>query len=230
MCHGRTVEGSSVLPTFFVKHGCVCSSALRRLAVRLLWIMVVVTQSLKNYLNAKIRIFLNFLVFPIAVLGLISCGDIQPAEEAYVPETARSVGNERDGSILGGGNLLDLFGNSKKNSGEGSGIGVNAYLWRATLDTVSFMPLASADPFGGVIITDWFTPPETPDERLKLNIFILGRELRADGVRVSVFRQNRKDPENWSDAPVAAKTSTNLENKILTRARQLRFAANAKTN
>ncbi len=189
-----------------------------------------VTQSLKNYLNAKIRIFLNFLVFPIAVLGLISCGDIQPAEEAYVPETARSVGNERDGSILGGGNLLDLFGNSKKNSGEGSGIGVNAYLWRATLDTVSFMPLASADPFGGVIITDWFTPPETPDERLKLNIFILGRELRADGVRVSVFRQNRKDPENWSDAPVAAKTSTNLENKILTRARQLRFAANAKTN
>src|SRR6201998_852295 len=64
-------------------------------------------------------------------------------------------------------------------------VGVNSYLWHATLDTLSFMPLASADPFGGVIITDWYSPSTTQDERFKVNIFILGRELRADGVRAS---------------------------------------------
>ena len=109
-------------------------------------------------------------------------------------------------------------------SGGGGGIGVNSYLWRASLDTVRFMPLASADPFGGVIITDWYSPPDTPNERFKVNLYILGRQLRADGVRVSVFHQHRDAANNWAEAPVDANTGTDLENAILTRARELRLS------
>jgi hypothetical protein len=87
------------------------------------------------------------------------------------------------------------------------------------------MPLASADPFGGVIITDWFSPPETPDERFKVNVFILGRDLRADGVRASVFHQKKDAASQWAEAPVDANTATDLENAILTRARQIRLSA-----
>jgi Domain of unknown function (DUF3576) len=109
----------------------------------------------------------------------------------------------------------------------GAGVGVNSYLWRATLDTVSFMPLASADPFGGVIITDWYSPPDKAGERFKVNIFILGRELRADGVRASVFRQKRDTGGQWIDAAVDQATGTDLENAILTRARQMRLSTTA---
>ena len=122
-----------------------------------------------------------------------------------------------------------LFGSNKdKKGGDASqggpaGVGVNSYLWRATLDTVSFMPLASADPFGGVIITDWYSPSETPNERFKMNVLILGRELRADGVRATVFRQKRDPSGQWVDAPVEPQTGIDLENAILTRARQLRL-------
>ena len=123
-------------------------------------------------------------------------------------------------------NLLDTFGPGGTNAGVGGGgIGVNSFLWRATLDTVSFMPLSSADPFGGVIITDWYTPPEAPSERFKMNIYILGRQLRADGLRVAVFRQAHAGDGNWITASVKTETSINLENQILTRARQLRVAA-----
>jgi hypothetical protein len=130
--------------------------------------------------------------------------------------------------------LGSIFGNDKGDSGNGNnsgpggaGVGVNSYLWRATLDTVSFMPLASADPFGGVIITDWYSPPDQPNERFKVNIFILGRELRADGVRASVFRQKRDGGAQWLDAAVDQATGTDLENAILTRARQMRLSTAA---
>ena len=106
---------------------------------------------------------------------------------------------------------------------QGGGIGVNSYLWRASLDSISFMPLSSADPFGGVIITDWYSPPESPNERFKLNIYILGRQLRADGVKAAVFRQRREDNGDWMDAAVEPKTAIELENAILTRARQMRI-------
>jgi hypothetical protein len=110
----------------------------------------------------------------------------------------------------------------------GSGIGVNSFLWHASLDTISFMPLASADPFGGTILTDWYSPPETPNERFKMNIFILGRDLRADGVRARVFRQNKDPSGQWVDAPVDQTTGTNIENAILTRAREIRMSTVAK--
>lgn len=103
-------------------------------------------------------------------------------------------------------------------------IGVNGYLWRATLDTLSFMPLQSADPYGGVIVTDWYTNPEKPDERFKCTVYILDSRLRADGLNVAVFKQNRDATGNWVDAPTAGQTETDIENSILTRARQLRLS------
>ncbi len=119
---------------------------------------------------------------------------------------------------------LGIGDNSGKGTPSVPGIGVNSYLWRASLDTIKFMPLASADPFGGVIITEWYSPPNEPNERFKLNVFILGRELRADGISVSVFHQRRDAEGQWADAPVDPKTNIDLEDSILTRARQLRLS------
>ena len=109
-------------------------------------------------------------------------------------------------------------------AGGGRTLGVNSYLWHATLDTLSFIPLSSADPFGGVVITDWYSAPEAPNERMKVTVYILDRSLRADGLKVAVFRQ-AKGVDGWADAPVAADTSTKLEDAILTRARELRLAS-----
>jgi hypothetical protein len=103
-------------------------------------------------------------------------------------------------------------------------IGVNGYLWRATLDTLSFMPLQSADPYGGVIVTDWYTNPEKPDERFKCTVYILDSRLRADGLNVTVFKEISNGQGGWVSAPTAGQTSTDIENSILTRARQLRLS------
>jgi hypothetical protein len=102
-------------------------------------------------------------------------------------------------------------------------LGVNQYLWHATLDTLRFMPLQSADPFGGVIITDWYSAPEAPNERMKVTAYILDRNLRADGLKIAVFRQTRTG-DGWADAQVSPDTATKLEDAVLTRARELRLA------
>jgi len=102
-------------------------------------------------------------------------------------------------------------------------IEVNSYLWRGALDALSFMPLQSADAYGGAIITDWYSPPETPNERFKVNALVQGAELRADGVKVTMFRQTRDGPAGqWKDAEVDKATPIDLENVILARARELR--------
>jgi hypothetical protein len=103
-------------------------------------------------------------------------------------------------------------------------IGVNGYLWRATLDTLAFMPLQSADPYGGVVITDWYVNPEKPGERFKATVYILDSRLRADGLTVTVFKQVSDGAGGWSPSPTADQTSTDIENAILTRARQLRLS------
>lgn len=102
-------------------------------------------------------------------------------------------------------------------------LGVNSYLWHATLDTLSFMPLQSEDPFGGVIISDWYSSPQTPNERVKITVYILDRRLRADGLKVAVFRQTKSN-EGWADVAVNPETAVKLTDAILTRARELRLA------
>ena len=103
-------------------------------------------------------------------------------------------------------------------------IGVNSYLWRAAVDTVSFAPLLQANPNSGVIITDWYTNPKAPGERVKLTVAVLDPDLRADALRVSAARQVYQNG-GWADAPVSAATVQKLEDIILTRARDLRRAA-----
>jgi hypothetical protein len=103
-------------------------------------------------------------------------------------------------------------------------LGVNAFLWHAALDTISFMPLKSADPFGGIILTDWYSDPSDPNERMRVTVYILDRRLRADGLRVTAFRQTRSATD-WVDAQVNPDTANKIEDAILTRARELRLAS-----
>jgi len=160
-----------------------------------------------------------------AILGLTACG---PSTSNYPGRPTgqgpnNPTGEQQRESIFGEDGLT-LFGGSSKDTVEGSGIGVNSFLWRASLDTIAFMPLTSADPFGGVIITDWYQDPKTPGERFKVTVYILDRRLRADGVKVAVFRQTRSDKGEWIDAAVAGNTPLQIENAILVRARQLRIS------
>ena len=103
-------------------------------------------------------------------------------------------------------------------------IGVNAYLWRASLDTLSFMPLLQTDSAGGVIVTDWYINPAAPTERVKVTVTILDQDLRADGLRVAALRQVNQGGQ-WVAAPVEAASVQKLEDIILTKARDLRRAA-----
>ncbi|MEA2771160.1 MAG: hypothetical protein QOD93_4122 [Acetobacteraceae bacterium] len=137
--------------------------------------------------------------------------------------TTTRLGGEDSGTIFGIGktNKDSGPGGGGPGSGNGSGIGVNAFLWRGALDTIAFMPLSSADPFGGVIITDWYTPPGTSGERFKATIYVLSRDLRSDGVRVNIFRQVLQNGQ-WIDATVAESTVADIENKVLARARRMR--------
>lgn len=166
-------------------------------------------------------------VLLLATLSVSGCGVFGKSEAKYPTGADRAATGsdniyDKPQGVFGKGGILG-GSRDRDNSSGNNGIDVNSYLWRASLDTVSFMPLASADPFGGTIITDWYTDPASPSERTKLNVFILGRELKADGVKVKAFRQVKKSG-NWVDAPVAADTSRKLEDAILTRARQMRVA------
>jgi hypothetical protein len=149
-----------------------------------------------------------------AVLALSACsmfrGDDGPAGQS------RADDNRDRGGI-------SIFGGGDRSEQETGGIGVNSFLWRASLDTLNFMPLASADPFGGIIITDWYSDPTAPTERFKATIYILDTRLRADALNVSIFRQ-QQTAAGWTDATVDPETEIQIENAILQRARQLRLA------
>ena len=158
-----------------------------------------------------------------AGLAVAACGPAQNPDEPLPQEqtkSGRAPSGEERGSVTGGG-LQGLFESEGEQPAGGGGPSVNTFLWRASLDTVSFMPLVQADPFGGVILTDWHTPDDVEGERIKVNVFILGRRLRANALRVTVFRQVREDGE-WVDAKVTEDTATQLENAILSRAREMR--------
>lgn len=165
------------------------------------------------------------LTFGLASLLILSACSGVESEAKYPTGVERSAVGTNDiyaeePSVFGKGGL---FGAVRGDKGNGGSITVNSYLWRAALDTVSFMPIVSADPFGGTIITDWYSAPETPKERLKVNVLILDKQLKASGVKVSVFKQVNMNG-GWQDAPVSSETARKLEDAILTRARQYRIA------
>ena len=164
----------------------------------------------------------------ILLLTVAGCGaDLKPSESSTPINDQDSRYAARPGLFGPDGLTFSTDPSRGAAAGGGSGIGVNSFLWRATLDTIVFMPVSSADPFGGVILTDWYTPPGSPGERFKLNVYILDRQLRADGLRVAAFRQIRDPSGEWIDAPVSEQTATALEDTILTRARELRVISTA---
>lgn len=138
-----------------------------------------------------------------------------PAGQAVSASTRSAIEPARERTAIGAGNQV-------------VGAGVNAFLWRAALDTVSFMPLASADPYGGVIITDWRASTDNPNERFKLTVYVLDPALRADAIKVAVFRQTLRVSGIWADAAVDPDSPTKIENAILSRARQLRLRASVR--
>ena len=162
------------------------------------------------------------LAIPL-LLALTSCGGDSPAVRGVSSSeyNVGQTGGAGQGKIGGDSGLLSMLGPSSNRADEGAALGVNAYLWRGALDTLSFMPLVSADPYGGVIVTDWYSPPSASGERFKATAYILGRQLRSDGVRVTVFRQVMQNGQ-WVDTPVSPVTTGDIENKILARARELR--------
>jgi len=118
-----------------------------------------------------------------------------------------------------------MIGDDDQPESTAVGIGVNGHLWRASLDTLSFLPLETADPWGGIINYGWYSAASAPNERIKATVYILDSRLRADALNVTVNRQVRNLAGDWVEAEVSVQTETDLENAILTRARQLRLAA-----
>ncbi|WP_284945223.1 DUF3576 domain-containing protein [Acidisoma cladoniae] len=166
----------------------------------------------------------------LSVLAVAACGgsgESKPVDPTVLngdQTVGAGIKGGSDGGLFGADGLTFGINKNPHAAGGGSGgagIGVNAYLWRGALDTLSFMPLSSADPFGGVIITDWYQPPGDAGERYKATAYILGQDLRADGVRVSIFKQVLQSGQ-WTDAEIAPGTDEDIEDKVLARARQLR--------
>ena len=161
----------------------------------------------------------------LVLLLLAACSGDKIKSEAKYPSGADRDGSTDDiyaqaPSVFGPGGI-GLFGRKKEENE--TGIGVNSYLWRAALDTISFMPLASADPFGGVIITDWYQPQEEPGVRYKLNVLITDRALRASAINVTIVKQQQAR-SGWVDVGTDAAMARQIEDAILTRARQIKVA------
>ncbi len=171
--------------------------------------------------------------FGLAAVALLvaACSSDTPVEYEYPRRGPDGLPTYETQESLVGPDGLDLFGGSSGDAQQqgtgGGGVAVNAFLWRASLDTLSFLPLNSADPFGGVIITDWYMPPDTTGERFKVTVYILDRALRSDGIRANVFRQERTASGEWRDTAVDGRLGEDLENTILTRARQIRIQQTA---
>ena len=156
-----------------------------------------------------------------ALLGLSACSGVKTSNADINQPTNQGVPPQQQGDT---GALNWVVGKSSSTtSGQATQIQVNAYLWRATLDTLSFMPLVSADPFGGVVITDWYSPPATPGERFKVNAYILSKQLTANAIQVSVFHQVQTST-GWADAPADPTMASGLEDRILARAADLQAA------
>lgn len=180
-----------------------------------------------NIMKNKIKLISIF-----SLLLITGCAALSSAEKkSEYPQQPEDIRRERAGKLFGDDGIV-LFGKGKKGEEESgssgsTGIGINSYLWRASLDTLAFMPLASADPFGGVIITDWYEDPAVKGERFKVNALILSKNLRSDAIKVTVFKQANKSG-SWRDVTAKEQTARELENTILTRARELRIEKEGK--
>ncbi len=162
--------------------------------------------------------YLSMILLTMPLMGCES-GSLTSDDSDVLDDKAqrrKSLGNLFGDEIL-------VFGGNGNKTAEAAGITVNEFLWRASLDTVSFMPLRTVDPFGGVILTEWYTPASAKNERLKVDVFILDRQLRANGIRVAIHKQVYNEAKKtWSDQKVDPKTVNEFEEAILSRARELK--------
>ena len=127
-------------------------------------------------------------------------------------------------SKQGGINLLDMGNTGDENRSSSLVINpINPYLWRATLETINFMPIASADPFGGIIITDWYSTEKNPKERCKLNIFIRGAELKTENLKVNSFCENKIN-NDWVNSSIKDEDNIKIENAILNKAKKIKLS------
>jgi hypothetical protein len=158
----------------------------------------------------------------VAALLVAGCGSdpdkVKPTVEAPPPAATKTASS--DTGVFGW-----FGGGSSGPTEKKGGVAVNAYLWRASLDALSFMPMDQTDPFGGTIKTGWYTPAATPNERLRVAVYILDARLRADALRVSVFKEAKNPSGAWIDTTVDPETVTKLENLILDKARALKIQA-----
>ncbi len=160
--------------------------------------------------------------FLFSPLLLLTACDALGEKELSFPQRQELERAKGRGKLTGDG--LSIFGGDNDIAQEAgkNPLGVNAFLWRATLDTLAFLPLRDADPFGGVVITDWYEDPAARGERYKVTALILDRSLRADGVSISLFKQQRDTGGEWVNVEVPERLARKLEDTILTRARELR--------
>ncbi len=159
----------------------------------------------------------------LLLVTLPSCSSVRPDSDTNYPKSEEDRRKERLGKVTGDEGLTIGGVNDKEKEAGKNPLGVNSFLWRATLDTLSFLPITAADPFGGTILTDWYEDPDAVGERFKVNVLILDRQLRADSLKISTFRQKKDKAGNWVNAPTDAKLARKLEDTVLTRARQLRI-------
>ena len=165
--------------------------------------------------------------FIISLLHLACCSNIEigepppPALDPAEKEMAKYKVKREEGKSLVSGLLDNVLPGGNQGS---AGIGVNTYLWRATLETLSFMPLSSADPFGGVIVTDWYSKTEAPNEKYKIVAYIIGTQLRVDALKINVFKKIKNENGDWIDQESHSEMSLNIEDSILTKAKQYRMA------
>lgn len=162
------------------------------------------------------------LLMMAMLLALTACG-LAADEDTNYPQTEEDRRKASRGKLTGDEGLtIGGGGNEKEKDAGKNPLGVNSFLWRASLDTLSFLPISAADPFGGTILTDWYEDAQAPGERFKVNVLILDRQLRADSLKITTFRQKKDAKGNWADAPTDATLGRKLEDTVLTRARELR--------
>ena len=172
------------------------------------------------------RMLCGTAVIAVIGAGLNGCGSVTPATSTPYGHDEK-YNQPKSDTVFGSSGIAGMLGikGGQGNANANTGVAVNAFLWRASLNTLSFLPLSSADPFGGVIITDWYAPPATPNERFKVTIYILDRDLNAAALKAAVFRQTRDANNQWADASVDSNTAEKLEDEILTQARELKHAS-----
>lgn len=163
------------------------------------------------------------LALGLVVTGCNSIVTDAPNPGEFDPETSggglRSDGETSTLSDIPG---FNIFGDG---SSGGGGLGaINQHLWRASLDTLAFLPLSTTDPFTGVIATDWASTPDAPEERFKVTAYVTGTALAANTLKVAVFREIRDPTGAWTTAAVSGATARQLEDAILVKARELRIA------